>query len=66
MPISLEMPFAVGIELLEPRLEGAAERVALEDGIHQRSGVAAARGEALLHVVRLFPNETDIEHGAGG
>ena len=62
MPISLEMRFRPAFNCW--RRVSSERRSASDSRISSTSAaaVAAARGEALLDVVRFLPNETDIQH----
>jgi hypothetical protein len=62
MPISLDIRFRSALNCCSS--VSSERRRASDSRISSTRdrGIAAARGEALLYIVRLFPNETNIEH----
>ena len=60
----LAQPIAIGIQLLQRRLQFAASRVRTQDAIDLRFIVPGARGQPRAHKIGLLANQTNVEHGA--
>ena len=59
----LAQPFAVGVALLQRRLQLAPFRIDREHFVDLELVIAAAGGEPAFDKVGLFANEPDVEHG---